>query len=672
MDQSKASTPVMNVYNLQNDSVQQNTIASNPSTTGIAGLPEVDQSDLIHIVKILQKYNFKESEEIFKREIAKKVMSNGDSAQKEKDFYFDIYESLVKFVETAKETARGELAQVQYPIFLNFYLDMINKELSKLALEFFEKFSPIQSSDHMNDLKQLQFINTKEQLSRSDIKETFRHSSNKYNVKLSEESFRLLKDFVKMKNSKPLVDIIKENIMLEIYTGPLRDIQIGGLLGESNSNNNTTKIFYGLLKEPELNIIEENDESLVDGEESSEKPKRRKNRRDAMTNKKNRLDPNAPQISRVPLPELRDIDRQNRQQAARDYIKRARLGPDKLPSICFYTILNSYNIVNCSDISDDSTWLVLGLADSTVRVCSLSEKTKLKMIKPLQDLELLDKESDDILNLMFDETSGIDHRTLIGHSGPVYSVSFSPDKYYLVSGSEDSTVRLWCLLTFSCLISYKGHSGPVWDVKFGPYGHYFSSCGVDKTARIWSTDQYQSLRLYPDHSSDVECICFHPNCNYLATGSNDRSIRIFDLANLSENPQVRQYTGHKSAINVIKFSTCGRFLASGGSDATILIWDLNLSVIVAKFSSHKDAIFSLEFSRDNSVLASGGLDNTVKVWNFAKLVKEVEQSEDLSKFTSRTEAQYEIGSWKTKETPIIQLHFTRRNLLVGIGPYRHN
>ena len=74
----------------------------------------------------------------------------------------------------------------------------------------------------------------------------------------------MLKDFVKMKNSKPLVDLIKENIMLEseatseiyvgnflnksyflffiVYTGPLRDIRhqtihVGGLLGESNSNS---------------------------------------------------------------------------------------------------------------------------------------------------------------------------------------------------------------------------------------------------------------------------------------------------------------------------------------------------------------------------------------------------------------------------------------------------
>ena len=54
---------------------------------------------------------------------------------------------------------------------------------------------------------------------------------------------------------------------------------------------------------------------------------------------------------------------------------------------------------------------MLGLADSTVRVCSLSEKVKLKMIKQLNELELLDKESDDVLNLMFDESSGAEHRT---------------------------------------------------------------------------------------------------------------------------------------------------------------------------------------------------------------------------------------------------------------------
>lgn len=40
---------------------------------------------------------------------------------------------------------------------------------------------------------------------------------------------------------------------------------------------------------------------------------------------------------------------------------------------------------------------------------------------------------------MFDENSGVDHRTLTGHSGPVFGVCFSCDKNFLVSGSEDGT-----------------------------------------------------------------------------------------------------------------------------------------------------------------------------------------------------------------------------------------
>ena len=46
---------------------------------------------------------------------------------------------------------------------------------------------------------------------------------------------------------------------------------------------------------------------------------------------------------------------------------------------------------------------------------------------------------DDIFSMMYDESSASSCRTLTGHSGPVFGVSFSPDKKFLVSGSEDAT-----------------------------------------------------------------------------------------------------------------------------------------------------------------------------------------------------------------------------------------
>ena len=33
--------------------------------------------------------------------------------------------------------------------------------------------------------------------------------------------------------------------------------------------------------------------------------------------------------------------------------------------------------------------------------------------------------------------------TLTGHSGPVYSVAYSPDGKHIVSGSFDNTVKVW-------------------------------------------------------------------------------------------------------------------------------------------------------------------------------------------------------------------------------------
>jgi WD40 repeat protein len=58
---------------------------------------------------------------------------------------------------------------------------------------------------------------------------------------------------------------------------------------------------------------------------------------------------------------------------------------------------------------------------------------------------------------------------LLGHTDSVFSVSISPDKRYIISGSYDETVRLWSLHTKSTLVVFKGHFAPVLSVKFSPF-----------------------------------------------------------------------------------------------------------------------------------------------------------------------------------------------------------
>jgi len=121
------------------------------------------------------------------------------------------------------------------------------------------------------------------------------------------------------------------------------------------------------------------------------------------------------------------------------------------------------------------------------------------------------------------------YKKLVGHRGPVFCADFSHDKEFLLTGSQDCTIRLWNTETALSLASYRGHSYPVWDVTFSPVGYYFASASLDTTARLWCTHRSYPLRLFAGHQSDVQCVRFHPNSNVIATGSLDKTVRLWDV-----------------------------------------------------------------------------------------------------------------------------------------------
>ena len=263
------------------------------------------------------------------------------------------------------------------------------------------------------------------------------------------------------------------------------------------------------------------------------------------------------------------------------------------------------------------------------------------------------------------------YTTLIGHSGPVYSVSFSPDNRFLISASQDSTIRLWSVKTGANLVCYKSHNFAVWTVQFSPLGYYFASGSHDRTARLWATNQIYPLRIFVGHLSDVDCVQFHPNCTYMATGSSDKTVRLWEI---HTGECMRIFSGHLGGISALAFSPDGRVLASSSSDKTIHLWDLVEGTSLSHLFGHRKSIWSLAFSREGSVLASGSADRTVRLWNFKKAIAESEPASSISKAASRKRklaiCPYLLESFPTKATPVHFVQFTRRNLLVAAGAFQ--
>ena len=73
--------------------------------------------------------------------------------------------------------------------------------------------------------------------------------------------------------------------------------------------------------------------------------------------------------------------------------------------------------------------------------------------------------------------------TLSGHTGPVWSVAFSPDSLQIVTASSDGSVRLWQACEGTQVLSLKGHTDFVRTVYFGPDGTRIVSGSDDVTVK---------------------------------------------------------------------------------------------------------------------------------------------------------------------------------------------
>ena len=431
-------------------------------------------------------------------------------------------------------------------------------------------------------------------------------------------------------------------------------------------------VFYGVPRDPEflaaLNDLDDYDAPGEDG-----KPKRRRKKESAFSNVKKggfAANPHAPPAARIPMPVLKERELHLKRMAAKELVRAVRLDTKRLPSVCFFTLLNTHSALSSVSVSADSALLAAGMGDSTVRLHSLSTN-KLRSMKSFGELRSLDSTDIGVLDRVADEHSASANRLLIGHSGPVYATSFNKFNSMLLSASQDGTVRLWDLNTYTTAVCFKGHVLPVWDVDFCPSGYYFVSASQDRTARLWATDQPLPLRIFAEHASDVSCARFHPNSNYIATGSYDRTIRVWDLVTGS---CVRLLTGQHSAVMCLAFSPDGRFLASGGLDGSVCVWDISNGSLVNKLPGHTNAVCSMTFSYDSGVLASGGLDCAVRIWDSRSMFEEATRDQEF-RFAATTGTEgaeagpRQLACLPTKSTSVLNVHFTYRNLLLASGPY---
>jgi len=103
---------------------------------------------------------------------------------------------------------------------------------------------------------------------------------------------------------------------------------------------------------------------------------------------------------------------------------------------------------------------------------------------------------------LWDIKKGVTTRRFVGHTGDVLSCAFSAENRQIVSGSRDTTVKLWNTLG-ECKfdITELGHTKWVSCVRFSPQtlNPLIVSCGWDNLVKVWTLNNCKHLQLARPH-----------------------------------------------------------------------------------------------------------------------------------------------------------------------------
>ena len=135
--------------------------------------------------------------------------------------------------------------------------------------------------------------------------------------------------------------------------------------------------------------------------------------------------------------------------------------------------------------------------------------------------------------LLWDPYNNTPPKILEGHTQPVTSIAFSPDRKILASGSEDNTVILWNIADGTRAATLEEHTNRVLSVAFSPDGKTLASGSDDETVRLWDVATGRQIDTLLGHTNGVASLAFNPNpLTYMlaSAGGYDRTVLLWDLS----------------------------------------------------------------------------------------------------------------------------------------------
>lgn len=207
--------------------------------------------------------------------------------------------------------------------------------------------------------------------------------------------------------------------------------------------------------------------------------------------------------------------------------------------------------------------------------------------------------------------SNFDKTTFTETFGIVFSLAFSPDDKFLVTGGINGEVCLWNWKENKQIFKRKEHKTIVNSVAFSDDYKTIASSSRDQTVKVWDIATAKCIFTFnaPNHYP-IKSLVFYSDKNWLL-GYSNKSIISWDLDTGTSEILIES----ESSISCLNISVSTGLLAFGCTNGIIYLWDLNIGKLIDSFQNNSDLILSIKITEDGDILACNLNNQTVSVWS---------------------------------------------------------
>lgn len=276
----------------------------------------------------------------------------------------------------------------------------------------------------------------------------------------------------------------------------------------------------------------------------------------------------------------------------------------------------------------DENILATGSYDSTIKIWDIETGTEKRTltghglgVRCLQfDKRMLASGSLDGTVRVWDLADGRHLSTLTGHGGGVIGLDLC--NTLIATGSIDHTARVWNFKDKSSAV-LRGHTDWVNTVRIDATSRTLISGSDDSTVKLWDLDTRRCIATLGGHNGGVQQVAFMPPEFELPDDDghqpdHDAALPSTETEFRYPSPQ-SDVDGDADPLRTGSFTSGGqrplppRYVLSASLDLTIRLWDLRRGVCMRTFFGHLEGVWSL--AADTLRVVSGANDGLTKIWD---------------------------------------------------------